>query len=37
LVAYNAAFDQARLEQSARRYDLPLLPQKWECAMEVVI
>lgn len=31
LIAYNAAFDQARLEQSARRYDLPALPQKWEC------
>ncbi len=33
LIAYNAAFDQARLEQSARRYDLPALPQRWECAM----
>ena len=33
LIAYNAAFDQARLEQSARRYNLPALPQWWECAM----
>jgi len=33
LVAYNAAFDQARLEQSAARYELPALVQKWECAM----
>ena len=34
LIAYNAAFDQARVKQSARRYGLPQLPQKWECAME---
>ena len=34
LVAYNAAFDQARLAQSARRYHLQDLVQEWECAME---
>lgn len=34
LVAYNADFDSARIDQSARRYDLPALTQKWECAME---
>jgi len=34
LVAYNAAFDQARLAQSARHYHLQDLTQAWECAME---
>ncbi len=34
LVAYNVAFDQARLAQSARRYRLQELTQVWECAME---
>lgn len=35
IVAYNAAFDKARIEQSARRYNLPALTQKWQCAMKV--
>lgn len=34
LVAYNAAFDAARIEQSAARYNLPIVTQQWECAME---
>lgn len=34
LIAYNAAFDQARIKQSARRYNLPQLAQEWDCAME---
>lgn len=34
LVAYNATFDCERLALSARRYQLPLFPQGWECAME---
>lgn len=34
LIAYNAAFDRARLTQSARRYQLQELTQEWECAME---
>src|SRR5260370_18809035 len=34
LVAYNAAFDQARLAQTARRYHLQDLVQEWECVME---
>ena len=34
LVAYNVAFDRARLAQSARRYHLQDLAQEWECAME---
>lgn len=34
LVAYNVAFDQARIEQSARRYSLPKLAQEWQCAMD---
>jgi len=34
LIAYNAAFDQARLKQSARRSNLPALSQEWQCAME---
>ncbi len=34
LVAYNVAFDRARLAQSAHRYQLPGLTQEWECAME---
>ncbi len=34
LVAYNVAFDRARLAQSARRYHLQDLTQEWECAME---
>lgn len=34
LIAYNAAFDAARIEQSAARYNLSPLTQQWECAME---
>lgn len=34
LIAYNAAFDQARIKQTARRYGLPQLAQEWQCAME---
>lgn len=34
IVAYNAQFDHSRILQSARRYELPQLSQKWECAME---
>lgn len=34
LIAYNAAFDRARLAQSAHHYQLPDLTQAWECAME---
>lgn len=33
IITYNAAFDQARLEQSARRYNLEV-NMTWECAME---
>ena len=35
LIAYNAAFDSARLAQSAKRYNLPVLEQKWGCAMQL--
>jgi DNA polymerase III epsilon subunit-like protein len=34
LVAYNAAFDRERLEQSARSSQLEALTQEWTCAME---
>lgn len=33
IVTYNAAFDQARIEQSAKRYKLQKLGQQWQCAM----
>ncbi|HVU67052.1 MAG TPA: 3'-5' exonuclease [Ktedonobacteraceae bacterium] len=33
IVAYNSTFDQARIDQSARRYSLPALAQEWQCAM----
>jgi len=35
LVAFNADFDKARLAQSAQRYNLPHLTQKWGCAMQL--
>lgn len=35
LVAYNSPFDAARLAQSANRYKLPVLSQKWGCAMQL--
>ena len=34
IITYNSAFDQARLEQSARRYGLAMPGWEWECAME---
>lgn len=35
LVAYNAAFERGRLIAHTSFYDLPMLPQKWQCAMKV--
>lgn len=35
LVSYNASFDMARLTQSAQRYKLPMISQKWGCAMQL--
>lgn len=33
LIAYNAEFDERLLRQTCKKYDLPALKNKWECAM----